>query len=175
MILDPRSPPLKLMLAIPAALALLLPPAALAEPPAASPGDAIEVKPSGTPGKAAGARTLRVSATIHKVDAKSRIVQIQNEYGGYETMKLGPAVGSLEGFAPGDRVTIEVRQGVALEFQPPGSEFVPPTESESSAAPTGKGTVAAVEGSMRATVTITRIDAKKRIVTFEGPGATSTG
>jgi hypothetical protein len=159
------------VLAIPFAAALLLASSAFAQAPLPTAGGLVEVKPSATPGTAAGQRTMQVSATIYKVDSRSRIVQLENDYGGYETIKVGPAVGSLDRFAPGDRVTVELRQGIALEFQPPGSEFVAPTESSAAAAsPAGKGAVASVDGEMRSTVTITRIDPKKRIVTFQGPG-----
>lgn len=131
----------------------------------------VEVKPTGTPGVAAGERTLRVTATVYKIDVPSRIVTLENEYGGYETMKVGPAVTGLEKFSPGDRVVVELKQGLALEFQPPGSEFVAPTQSsEIDARPASKDAVSTASGDMRATVTITAIDAKRRMVTFQGPG-----
>jgi hypothetical protein len=162
---------MKLVLAVSVAASLLLASGAGAQSPLPTTGGPVEVKPSGTPGKATGERTVRVRATVHKIDVPTRIVQLENEYGGYETIKVGPAVGPLDRFAPGDRVTVELRQGIALEFQPPGSEFVAPTESSAVAAsPAGKNTVSSVDGEMRSTVTIARIDPKKRIVTFEGPG-----
>jgi hypothetical protein len=159
------------ILAIPFAAALLLASSALAQAPLPTTGGPVEVKPSATPGTAAGQRTMQVSATIYKVDSRSRIVQLENDYGGYETIKVGPAVGSLDRFAPGDRVTVEMQQGIALEFQPPGSEFVPPTgSSKPTEGPGGKDTVSAVDGTMRSTVTVTKIDPKSRIVTLQGPG-----
>jgi hypothetical protein len=158
-------------LAVPVTTALLLVSSALAQAPLPTTGGPVEVTPSQTPGKATGQRTLRVSATIYKVDPGTRIVQLENDYGGYETIKVGPAVGSLDRFSPGDRVTVELQQGIALELQPPGSEFVPPTEtSKATAVPAGKDTVSSVDGTMRSTVTVTKIDAKRRIVTFQGPG-----
>ncbi len=139
--------------------------------PLPSVGGPVEMKPSGTPGKATGERTVRVTATVHRIDQPTRIVVLENEYGGYETIKVGPEVTGLERFRPGDRVVVELRQGLALEFQPPGSEFVPPSQSLSmDARPAGKDAVASASGDMRATITITAIDAKRRVVTFEGPG-----
>jgi hypothetical protein len=154
-----------------AAASLLLPGVAPAQEPLPTIGGPVEMKQSGQSGKATGERTLRVSATVRSLDLPSRIVVIENEYGGYETIKVGPAVTGLDGLAPGDRVMVELEQGLVLEFQPPGSEFVPPSEtSRVEAVPAGQATMARVSGGMQATVTITKIDAKRRIVTFKDPG-----
>jgi hypothetical protein len=131
----------------------------------------VEMKPSGTPGKAEARRTMKVTATVYAIDAGRRIVTLQNEMGGIETFKVGPDVKSLEGIVPGDTIVIEYQQGLALEFQPAGSEIVSPTAVESGL-PAGeaKGSVAAADMGVKATVTITAINLAKRVVTILGPG-----
>jgi hypothetical protein len=77
----------------------------------------------------------------------------------------------LDEFAVGDVISIDYEQGLALEFQPAGSENVPPTaittgaRSDKDQAP---GATAAA--GVRATVTVTAIDMAKRLVSFQGPG-----
>lgn len=131
----------------------------------------VEVKPGATPGKATASRSMRVTATVYAVDPASRIVTLQNDMGGIETMKVGPAVKRLEDFAVGDTVVVDYEQGLALEFQPAGSEWIPPTPVATEP-PGGKdqGPGAAASSGMKATVTITAIDARKRLVSIQGPG-----
>jgi hypothetical protein len=149
------------------AVVLLAAPGAHAQ---SQPGGApLEVKPSGTPGTAVADRTLRMTATVYAVDASSRILTLQNDMGGTETMKVGPAVKDLARFAPGDTVVVELVQGLALELQPPGAEFVPPTAIPAETAP-GPGAVAAGGQIVRSTVTVAAIDLGRRLVTLTTPG-----
>ncbi len=161
-----------LAIALAAALPLLPAPSRAQQDGASLPSIApVEMKPTGQPGVATGERTVRVTATVYKIDVPTRIVALENEYGGYETIKVGPEVTGLEKFKPGDGVVVEMKQGLVLEFQPPGSEFVPPTQSSSvDARPSRTDAVATASGDMRATITVTAIDAKRRLVTFRGPG-----
>ena len=134
-------------------------------------GPPVEVKPTGTPGKATAARAMRVTATVRSIDPGSRILVLQHDMGGVETMKVGPEVKRLEEFAVGDTVVVEYEQGLVLEFQPAGSEWIPPTPV-ATAAPAGKdqGPGAAATSSMKGTVTITAIDLGRRRVSIQGPG-----
>ena len=129
------------------------------------------MKASGTPGKAAATRTMRVTATVYAVDVDSRILTLQHDMGGIETLKVGDAVQGLEKFAPGDTVVVELDQGLVLEFQPEGSEFVPPT-AVAAGAPADKGpsTVASAGQTVQSTVTVTAVNAAKRLVTLQTPG-----
>ncbi len=131
----------------------------------------VEMKQSGTPGKAVATRTLKITATVHAIDVPTRIVTLQHDMGGKETMKVGPAVKNLDKFAVGDTVVIDFEQGLALEFQPAGTEFVPPTDVEV-ATRDDRGQISAGTAGqgMRGTVTVTAINSAKRLVTIEGPG-----
>jgi hypothetical protein len=158
------------MLVVPFA-ALLLATGARAQAPVPTTRGPVEMKPSGTPGKAVARRTMQVTATVYAIDAGRRIITLQNEMGGIETIKVGPGVKSLEGIVPGDTIVIEYQQGLALEFQPAGSELVPPTAVESGVpASEAKGSVAAADMGVKGTVTVTAINLAKRVVTLLGPG-----
>ena len=131
----------------------------------------VEMKQSGTPGKAVTSRTMRITATVHAIDVPTRIVTLQHDMGGVETLKVGPAVKNLDKFAVGDTVVIDYEQGLALEFQPAGSEFVPPTEiAVGTRDDRGQISAGTAGAGMRSTVTVVKIDAAKRLVTLQGPG-----
>ncbi len=156
--------------------ALLLAASALAQtpPPAAPPltnRGPVEVKATGTPGKVEAKRTMRITATVYAIDPERRIVTLQNDLGGIETMKVGPDVKRLQDFAVGDTVVIDYDQGLVLEFQPAGTEFVPPTAvAVGERAGSGKTEVGARAMGVQGTVTVTAINAKKRVVTLRSPG-----
>lgn len=131
----------------------------------------VEVKPSGTPGKAVAERTMRVTATVYAVDVETRILTLQHDMGGTEKLKVGPAVKGLDTFAPGDVVVVDYAQRLALELQPVGSDFVPPTVvATGDSAQKSTGTVASGGQAAQSTVTVTAINPGKRLVTIQTPG-----
>lgn len=145
-------------------------PAKAPAPAAASPA-AIEVDNTGTPGKATAKRTAKATATITAIDAAARTVTLKATSGETQTFQVGPEVKRFDEFAVGDVIKIEYEQGLALEFQPAGSEDVPVTaiasggRTEKDQAPG-----AAAAAGVRGTVVVTKIDKAKRLVSFEGPG-----
>jgi hypothetical protein len=159
-------------LAVPLA-ALLLATGASAQAPAAAPASAppVEMKATGTPGKAEATATVHVTATVQAVDVAGRTVTLRNEAGEVHTFKVGPEVKRLDEIAPGDTISIDYEQGLALELQPAGSENVPPT-AIATGARAGKDQApgATAAAGVRATVTVTAIDLSRRLVSFQGPG-----
>jgi hypothetical protein len=145
--------------------------AAPAAPPAAPSNAPVEVKATGTPGKAAATRSQKVTATVKAVDVANRTITLQGPKGKDQTFRVGPQVQRLAEIAPGDKIVVEYEQGLMLEYQPPGSQPVQPEAAvvagrgDASKAPAG-GALATVQ----ATVTVTAIDQKNRIVVFQGPG-----
>lgn len=129
---------------------------------------AVEVKKVGE-GMAAATRTEKLTATVKAVDAASRTVTLEAK-GQTQTVKAGPNVKRFDEIAVGDTVVIELAKGLLLEYQPPGSEDVAPTAAAAGGrtgadqAPGG-----AVAAGIQATVTVTAIDLKNRMVVFQGP------
>jgi len=158
------------MLVVPFAT-LLLAAGAHAQAPAPAKQDPVEVKASGTPGKATATRTAQVTATVKAIDLASRTVTLQNKAGETQSFKVGPEVKRLDEFAVGDIIVIDYEQGLALEFQPAGSETVPPTAiATGGRAGKDEAPGAAAAAGVQATVTVTAIDGAKRLVSFQGPG-----
>jgi hypothetical protein len=156
-------------LALVVATALLHPTGAIAQ--ASNLGSKpMEMKPTGTPGKASGAQAMKVTATVYAIDVPTRVLTLQHDMGGIETLKVGDAVQNLDQFSPGDTVVVDFDQGLVLEFQPAGAEFVAP-EATPVPVPADKAqdSVASRAQQMRTTVTVAAINAKKRVVTLQAP------
>jgi hypothetical protein len=145
-------------------------PAKAAAPAAATPAPVV-VDNTGTPGKATAKRTAQATATITAIDAAARTVTLKAKSGETQTFKVGPEVTRFAEFAVGDVIQIQYEQGLALEFQPAGSENVPVTAIASGGrAEKDQAPGAAAAAGVRGTVTVTKIDAAKRLVSFTGPG-----
>jgi hypothetical protein len=139
--------------------------------PAAAAPAPVEVDNTGTPGKATAKRTAQATATITAIDAAGRTVTLKAKSGETQTFKVGPDVKRFDEFAVGDVIKIEYEQGLALEFQPAGSENVPVTAiATGGRAEKDQAPGAAAAAGVRGTVAVTKIDAAKRLVSFTGPG-----
>jgi hypothetical protein len=130
----------------------------------------LEVKPTGTPGKVAGSRTKTTTATVTAVDLVKRTITLQPEKGVAQTIRVGDEVKRLDEIAPGDKIVIEVSQGLLLEAQLPGSAPATPAsaavaERAGASEPPGGVGAAAVQ----TTVTITAIDMANRMVVVQAP------
>ncbi len=139
--------------------------------PGAAAAAPVEVDNTGTPGKATARRTAKATATITAIDASARTVTLKAKSGETQTFSVGPDVKRFDEFAVGDVIRIEYEQGLALEFQPAGSENVPVTATATGGrAGTDQAPGAGAAAGVRGTVTVTKIDKAKRLVSFTGPG-----
>ena len=85
-------------------------------------------------------------------------------------VKVPPEVKRLGEVAVGDTINVVLEQGLLLEFQPAGSETVEPQAVVAGAtAAASERPGAAVAGGVMATVTVTKIDQKARLVSLQGP------
>jgi hypothetical protein len=130
----------------------------------------VTVDNTGTPGEAVATRTETLSATVTAVDHATRTLTVKGPDGAIESFQVGPEVKRFGELAPGDVITVEIRQGLLLEYQPPGSAAVEP-EAVVGGAVAGEGSApgAAAVGGVQATVTVIGIDPKSRVVTLQGP------
>jgi hypothetical protein len=150
--------------------ALLTGAAAYAQTPSSNGQSPVEMNASGTPGKATAKRTVRITAVVKAIDVANRHLTLQNKAGEIQTFKVGPEVQRLGEFAVGDTIVIDYEQGLALEFQPAGSETIAPTAGVVAERATNQQAPgAAAAAGVQATVTVTAIDSAKRLVSFQGP------
>jgi Cu/Ag efflux protein CusF len=130
----------------------------------------VEVQATGVPGSASASTVRRLTATVEAVDTASRKLTLKGADGSTETIAVPPEVKRLDEIAAGDTVQVELREGLLLESQPPGSNFVTPAVAVAGGR-TDKGDApgAAAAAAVQSTVTITAIDLDNRIVQFQGP------
>jgi hypothetical protein len=128
----------------------------------------VEMKSTGTPGKVAASRSHKVTATVTALDITNREITLESVEGNTESFELGPQVRNLDQVHVGDKVVVEYVQGLMMQMQAPGEAPVEPSATTSQAAP-GEKPAGGVAAAVQATVTITSIDMKNRMVLLEGP------
>jgi hypothetical protein len=130
----------------------------------------IEVKSTGTPGEAAATRSQKFTATVLAVDTASRKLTLKLEDGSSRTIDVPPAVKRLDEVSAGDKVDVDVQEGILFEYQPPGSPFVEPAVAVGGArAGANEAPAGAVAGTIQSTVTVIGVDTKSRLVQFQDP------
>lgn len=145
------------LLAACAAVSLGLAAAALAQAPAAAPkGEAVLA-------------SAQVSATVAKIDHKTREVTLKAEDGQEYTFVADEAVANLAQVQKGDVVTATYTEAIAYEVKK-GGKADAAAAVVGGAAPLGAKPAAVVGGTVTVTVAIAALDAKVPSVTFKGPG-----
>ncbi|HET8724185.1 MAG TPA: hypothetical protein VFM53_08245 [Anaeromyxobacteraceae bacterium] len=130
----------------------------------------LEMRNTGTPGKAEAKRTVQATFLVKAVDASKRTLTLQAPDGVTRTIQVGPDVKRLDEIAPGDSVRVEFTEGLELALQPDGSPTVAPEAVEAAGrAEKNQAPGAAAVAGIRATVTVTSISLKDRVVIFQGP------
>jgi hypothetical protein len=130
----------------------------------------VEMKPTGQPGEAIGTRTTKVAVTVKAIDAAKRTLTVVGPDGSTETFKVPPEVKRFGEIAAGDRIVVEINQGLLLQYQAPGTPALEPAAAVVGAVAPGTSTPgAAVAGGVQGTVTIVGIDGGQRVVTFQDP------
>ena len=138
---------------------LCLPTAALCQTPA---------KPAAPAKGEAVITALTVTATVTKIDHKTRDVTLRAEDGQEYSFVAGDAVANLAQVQKGDVVTAAYTEAVAYAVKKGKATDVSATLA-GGAAPLGAKPAAAVGGKVTVTVAITAIDPKVPSVTFKGP------
>ncbi len=146
------------MMAVCAAVSLGLATAALAQAPAAA-----------TKGEAVLA-AVQVTATVTKIDHKTREVTLKADDGQEHSFVADAAVQNLAQVNKGDRVTVSYTEALAYEVKKGGKATDAAAAVAGGAAPLGAKPAAGVGGTVTVTVAIAAVDAKVPSVTFKGPG-----
>jgi hypothetical protein len=159
----------RLPIAIPSAVLLVCACASSTPPPPAPPP--VEMNATGAAGQASGSRTTVMSATVTAVDVARRTVTLQSDRGERQTVNVPPEVKRLAEVAPGDVVQVELKEGLILEYQPPGTEKPAPESVVSVGGSAGAESPpgAAAASGIQDTVTVVAIDPESREVKFQDP------
>jgi hypothetical protein len=130
----------------------------------------LEMRNTGTPGRAEARRTVKASLLVTAVDVAKRTLTLKAQDGRTQVLEVGPEVKRLSEIAAGDTVQVEFDEGLVLELQAPDSATVAPEMVEAAGrADKTQAPGAAAAAGVRATVTVTSINPKDRVVIFQGP------
>ena len=75
------------------------------------------------PGKAALARTTRITATVESIDSANRQVALKGPRGKIVPLHVGPEVRNLDKVKVGDRVAVEYLEAMTLTLKKDGKEL----------------------------------------------------
>ena len=113
-----------------------------------------------------------LTATVNSVDVKKRIVVLKDSNGNLAQMNVSKEVSDLEKVKKGDVFMIEHTQAIAVGLSAAGKDAKPGVSGVRSMTIAGKGSAKPFEevtDTVYATVKISTIDAKSRVVTFTMP------
>ena len=113
-----------------------------------------------------------LSATVDSVDAKKRIVVLKDANGNLAQMNVSKSINDLDKVKKGDVFLVEHAQAVAVGLTAVGKDQKPGVSGMRSVVVAGKGSAKPFEETTEtvyATVKISTIDQKTRIVTFTMP------
>ena len=113
-----------------------------------------------------------LSATVDSVDAKKRIVVLKDANGNLAQMNVSKSINDLDKVKKGDVFLVEHAQAVAVGLTAVGKDQKPGVSGVRSVVVAGKGSAKPFEettDTVYATVKISTIDQKTRIVTFTMP------
>ena len=152
-----------LMMAACVAATLCLASLAAAEAPAAPPkGETVMA-------------TASVTATVTKIDQKTREVTLKTEDGEEFSFVAGDEVKNLAQVKTGDVLTVSYAEALAYEVKKGGAAVAPASAVAGGSAEPGMKPAGAIARQTTVTVLITAIDPKAPSVTFKGPaGNTKT-
>ena len=118
------------------------------------------------------AEAVVLTASVDSVDVKKRIVVLKDANGNLAQMNVGKQVNDLDKVKKGDLFVVEHAQAIAVGLVAAPKDAKPGVSGVRSVVISGKGSAKPFEettDTIYATVKITTIDAKTRIVTFTLP------
>ena len=118
------------------------------------------------------AEVIVLSATVDSVDVKKRIVILKDANGNLAQMNVSKAINDLDKVKKGDVFLVEHAQAVAVGLTAAAKDAKPGVSGVRSVTIAGKGSAKPFEettDTIYATVKISTIDQKTRIVTFTMP------
>jgi len=144
--------------------------AALAAPVAAQTGTAVVGK---GPGMAGAAQTVKVTATITAIDAKTRDITLKGPQGNEVTVTAGPEVKNFDKMKVGDQVNVEYIEALTLELKKGGGQIVARTETAGKVgAKPGETPGGAAGRQVTIVADVVAVDPAKQTVTLKGPNRT---
>jgi len=144
--------------------------AALVLPASAQTGAAVVGK---GPGVAGAAQTVKMTATISKIDAATRAVTLKGPEGREVTLTAGDQVKNFAQMKVGDVVNVEYVEALTIELKKGSTAPVARTEQAAAgAAKPGEKPAGMVGRQVTVTAEVVDVNPKTQVVTLRGPQRT---
>ena len=144
--------------------------AALVLPASAQTGAAVVGK---GPGVAGAAQTVKMTATISKIDAATRAVTLKGPEGREVTLTAGDEVKNFAQMKVGDVVNVEYVEALTIELKKGSTAPVARTEQAAAgAAKPGEKPAGMVGRQVTVTAEVVDVNPKTQVVTLRGPQRT---
>jgi Cu/Ag efflux protein CusF len=128
---------------------------------------------SSAPGKVQVADTVKVTATITAIDAKTRDITLKTAEGKEAVVTAGPAVKNFDKLKVGDKVDMQYVEALTLELKKGGGLVVQRTDKSGvAAAKPGEQPAGAIGREVTVVADVIGIDAAKQTITLRGPQRT---
>ena len=125
------------------------------------------------PGVVGGAQTVKVTATITKIDASTHEVTVKGPKGREVTLQLSPDVKNFAQMKVGDTVTAEYVEALTLELKKGGKAVVSRGEKAGAmTAKPGEKPAAMAGRHLKITAEVTASDPATQTLTLKGPHRT---
>lgn len=125
------------------------------------------------PGKAVIAQTVKVTATITALDAKTRDITLKGPQGNEMTVTAGPDVKNFDKLKVGDSVDMRYVEALTLELKKGGGLVVARTDKSGAVgAKPGEMPAGAVGRQVTVVADVIATDPAKQTVTLKGPKQT---
>ncbi len=126
-----------------------------------------------SPGKAATANVVRVTASVEAVDAASRTVTLKGPRGTVQTLTVGPEVKNFDRIKVGDLVVVRYVEALTLELKKGGAGIRERSEvADAVTAKPGAQPAAAAARRIKVIADVVAVDPKKSTITLRGPKRT---
>ncbi len=140
---------------------------ALAQAPAAATG---KVMAASAPGTATIAQTVKVSATVMAIDAKTRQATLKGPKGNMFELAIDPSVRNLEQVKVGDQVVVRYLEALTLTLKKDGKELRSSSQAQDSArSAAGERPAGVAAQQVEVTADVIAINAETQTVTLRGP------
>ena len=125
------------------------------------------------PGKAGIAQTVKITATITAIDAKTRDVTLKGPQGNELVVTAGPEVRNFANMKVGDHVDVQYIEALTLELKKGGGMVVARTEQQGAVgAKPGEKPAGVVGRQLTIVADVVGVDPAKQVVTLKGPQRT---
>ena len=125
------------------------------------------------PGVAGAARTVKIVATITKIDTATREVTLKGPKGREVTVEAGPEVKNFAQMKVGDKVNVEYVEALTLELKKGSTAPVARSDQAGAAsAKAGEHPAGMIGRQVTITAEVMAVDPKTQMVTLRGPRQT---